>query len=482
MRLLYPDLFEIFPMTSIRPIHRLLYSAGSLGIALSYQAFSAYIQFLYIDTLGVRAVWIGLVWALYGVWNAVNDPLAGYWSDRTRTRWGRRVPWIAGFLIPLTITFYLLWLPFGNVDWSELTLLFYFLFIVLIFDLCWTIVTMNWTALFPEVASGEAQRTGVSALREVFSIFGLLVGVALPPLLAGADWSNRGYMAVVLTVVTFVSILLGLLGSKERPEYAVEPSPPFRESLRMALRNRDFLFFLAANLMIQYVFLAMSSSIPFYAKYVLRIQGPASLGGMMLDAEMQNSLLLAAAFLAALPAMALWWVLARRYGAWRALRAASLLGAATALYFFFPSSFAAGLIGTTAFGISLAGLLMLTNPLVADITDADEVRYGARREGMFFGMNGLIIRFAFVIQGILTAVIFTLTGYVNPTPGVLYPTQPDAALFGMRLLTGGVPAIALVLAFLLLGGYTLHGQRASEARAAAAAIQARKREALTHQE
>ena len=465
-------------MNPILPRHRFLYSAGSLGVALSYQAFSAYIQFLYIDILGVRAAWIGLVWALYGIWNAVNDPLAGYWSDRTRTRWGRRVPWMAGSLIPLTITFLLLWLPFGTVAWSEMGLLFYFLLIVLIFDLCWTIYVMNWTALFPEVAEGEKQRAGVSALREVFSIFGLLIGVALPPLLAGADWSNRGNMAILLTAVTFVSLVLGILGSKERPEFAAEPSPPFRESLRMTMRNRNFLFFLGANLMIQYVFLAMASSIPFYAKYVLGIQGPVTIGGITLEADLQNSLLLAAAFLAALPAMALWLVLARRYGAWRALRAASLLGAATALYFFFPNTFVAGIIGTTIFGLSLAGLLMLTNPLLADITDEDEVLSGARREGMFFGMNGLIIRLAFVIQGILTAVVFTLTGYVNPSEGVLYPAQPDAALFGMRLLTGGVPAIALVVAFMLLGGYGLHGARAAKVRADAAAIQAVKRQTL----
>ena len=465
-------------MTAIRPHHRLLYSAGSLGVALSYQAFSAYIQFLYIDTLGVRAAWIGLVWAVYGLWNAVNDPLVGYWSDRTRTRWGRRVPWMAGSLLPLLITFYLLWLPGGGTDWSELSLLFYFLLIVLLFDFFWSVYVMNWTALFPEMTQGESQRAGVSAQREVFSIFGLLVGVALPPLLAGADWSNRGNMAALLTAVTFVSLLLGLLGSRERPEFAAAPSPSFRESIRLTLGNRNFIIFLAANLMIQYVFLAMASSIPFYAKYVLHIQGPTTLFGVMLDADLQNSLLLAAAFLAALPAMAVWWALARRYGAWRALRAAALLAAATALYFFFPQTFAAGILGTTLFGLSLAGLLMLTNPLLADITDEDEVLNGARREGMFFGMNGLIIRLAFVIQGLLTAIVFTLTGYVSPSAGVLFPPQPDTAVFGMRLLTGGVPAIALVVAFLLLGSYTLHGARAVQVRAQAAAMQADKLSSL----
>lgn len=465
-------------MASVRPRQRFLYAVGSLGVALSYQAFSTYIQFLYIDTLGVRAAWIGLVWAIYGIWNSINDPLSGYLSDRTRTRWGRRLPWMYGSLIPLIITFYLLWFPFDGSSWSEFNLLFYFLVIVLAFDLCWTVFVMNWTSLFPEMVSSESDRAGLSAQRESFSILGLLIGVALPPLIAGADWSNRTQMAWLLTVVTLISLLLTLLGSKERREFAAEPSPPFRESLRMTMRNRDFVFFLAANLMIQYVFLGLSAAIPFYAKYVLQIQGPTTLGGLTLDAEMQNSLLLAAAFLAALPAMVLWWALARRYGSWRALRAAALLGASIALYFFFPTTFVGGLLGTTAFGIVLAGLLMLTNPLIADITDEDEVLNGARREGMFFGMNGLVIRFAFVIQGILTAVVFTLTGYVSPSPGVLNPVQPDSALFGMRLLTGGATAIALVIAFFLLGSYSLHGQRAEQVRAEAAAIQERKKQTL----
>ena len=234
--------------TLITTRHRLLYAAGSLGVALSYQAFSAYIQFLYIDTLGVRAAWIGLVWAVYGVWNAVNDPLSGYWSDRTRTRWGRRVPWMAGSLVPLVITFYLLWFPFGGGNppaLSEVGLLFYFLLIVLLFDFCWTIFVMNWAALFPEMTSHESERAGLSAGREVFSIFGLLVGVALPPLLAGANWSDRGNMALLLSAVTAVSLLLGLLGSRERPEFAAEPSPPFMASVRLTLRNRDFLAFQA---------------------------------------------------------------------------------------------------------------------------------------------------------------------------------------------------------------------------------------------
>ena len=123
----------------------IVYSSGSLATAVSYQAFSTYVQFLYIDVYGLRAAWVGLIWSIYGLWNAVNDPLAGFLSDRTHTRWGRRIPWIAGSFIPLSITFYLLFVPpAGMVATPDLSLLFYFLFFVLAFDLLWTIAVMNW--------------------------------------------------------------------------------------------------------------------------------------------------------------------------------------------------------------------------------------------------------------------------------------------------------------------------------------------------
>ena len=102
--------------------HLILYASGSLAVAVSYQAFATYIQFLYIDIFGLRAAWVGLVWSIYGIWNAINDPLAGYWSDKTHTRWGRRIPWIAGLFIPLAVTFYFLRPPTLRCVWVPTSL------------------------------------------------------------------------------------------------------------------------------------------------------------------------------------------------------------------------------------------------------------------------------------------------------------------------------------------------------------------------
>ena len=160
------------------------------------------------------------------------------------------------------------------------------------------------------------------------------------------------------------------------------------------------------------------------------------------------------------------------------MRHACLAAAGSLLLFYLPDNFYGGVVATALFGLSLAGLLMLTDLLIADMVDADELTTGARREGLYFGMNGFIIRFAFTIQGIITATVLTLSGYVTPTDAVLYPSQPATAVFGIRTMIAGIPALALLLAFWLLRGYSLHGKRLQGVQDQVSALHERKRSQL----
>ncbi len=455
----------------------LLYASGSLAVALSYQAFGAYIQFLYIDIFGLSAVWVGAAWSLYGIWNAVNDPLSGYLSDRTKTRWGRRIPWIAAVFIPLSLTFYLLWLPpQGLIEANGRSLLLYFLVFVLLFDFFWTIAVLNWTALFPEMVPNEKERAVVSGWRQVFSLIGLLLGVALPPLIVGADWSGRGTMAFWFSLVTALFFALSLLGSRERHEFQQDTPLPFQQAIRATFTNKDFLVFLGANLFIQFVFEALVSTVPFYTKYVLKLQSDLVVAGTVLSVELQNSIFLGVAFIMALPAMPVWTWLAKRWGAWKATRLACGITAVLLIYFFWAYDFYTGVIGTVIFGLSMAGLLMLPDLLIADIVDADELTTGSRREGLYFGMNGLIIRFAFTIQGIITAVILQSSGYLPASDTVLYPVQPDSAVSGLRWMMAGFPALALLLSAVVLHNYSLHGEKLNRVQTAVTTLHQQKRQ------
>jgi GPH family glycoside/pentoside/hexuronide:cation symporter len=451
---------------------KLLYAAGSLGVALSYQAFGAYIQFFYIDILGVKAALVGTGWAVYGVWNAVNDPLAGYWSDNTKTRWGRRIPWIAGACIPVGLFFYLLWVPPAPlIEGGETPLFVYFMAVVLAFDLLWTIAVMNWTSLFPEMISDEKERASVSGWREFFSIFGVLIGVALPPVLVGADWSGRGGMALLLAAITTATFLLSLLGSRENPAIQKEKQPPFVPALRSTFASRSFRWFLAANLFKEYIFSLMLASIPFWAKYVLKIQGPVNAFGAELSAELQNSILLGLTFIMALPGLPLWTAAAKRWGGRRAWQAAQITFALSMFFLFAAGDFFQGVAATALTGLSLGGLLVFPNLLVADIVDEDETVTGARREGMYFGINGFIIRFAFTMQGITTGAILNLTRYVPSTDEILYPVQPASAVLGIRIMVAMAPILASLVVVWALSRYPLHGHRLAALRERMGALQ-----------
>jgi glycoside/pentoside/hexuronide:cation symporter, GPH family len=326
-------------------------------------------------------------------------------------------------------------------------------------------VVMNWTALFPEMFAGEQERATVSGWRQVFGIVGLLLGVALPPVLVGADWGGRGDMALWFALVISATFGLSLLGSKENPALRREQQPPLGQALRATIGSLSFRWFLLANLFKEFIFSIMKASIPFWAKYVLRIQGPAMAFGLELDVGMQNSLLLGMAFLMALPGIPVWTWAARRWGGRRSWQAAQLTFALSMGLLFFANDFYLGLAGTSLVGLSLAGLLVFPDLLIADVIDEDETVVGARREGLYFGINGFIIRFAFSMQGITAGLVFSLSGYVSSTTGNLFPEQPASAVLGIRVMTALVPILASLVVVGCLERFPLTGDRLMAMRA-----------------
>ena len=432
---------------------KIAYAAGSLGTALSYQAFNNRIQFLYIDEIGLSASIVGIVWLFYGLWNALNDPLMGQLSDNTRTRFGRRIPYIAFASLPMAIFFVLMWLPPREADtWL---LVAYFALTVFIFDTLWTLVVIAWTALFPEMVSNLDERADISAWRQVFSILGLIFALALTPIIVDSlGWRT---MALAFGVVTLVSFWISLLGSHEKTElHETNVRLTLVEALRASLTNRSFRWFLLANLSKEFIFNIVVAMLPFYAKYVLRLEDIP--GG--LDAATQEALLLGVPFLLSVPAMYAWTKITQRAGSRRAWILASLAFIPGLVIVFFASSFTVGIIGTCVLVLGLPGLLMLSDLLISDVIDEDELIVGCRREGMYFGMNGAIIRLAFSAEALLIATVLPLTGY-----SAALDVQPVSAVWGFRFLMAGAPIIAILVALFALSRYPLHGQQLMDVRA-----------------
>ncbi|MBU0502725.1 MAG: MFS transporter, partial [Candidatus Margulisbacteria bacterium] len=172
---------------------KLAYSFGAVATALSYQAFSTYIIFFYVDIVKLPPHLAATGMVIYAIWNAINDPLVGYLSDHTHSRWGRRIPYIVFGAIPFGFVSYMLWRPPFVEAGQVFPLFLYFVFFICLFDAFYTITILNWSALYPEMFPHFKERTKVNAFRQTFGLIGLVLGVVSPPLIFSTwGWGTLG--------------------------------------------------------------------------------------------------------------------------------------------------------------------------------------------------------------------------------------------------------------------------------------------------
>lgn len=424
-------------------IKKLAYSCGALATAVSYQVFSTYILFYYVDVLKLPVYLAGIGMLIFAFWNAINDPLFGHLSDSTRSRWGRRIPYLTAGAIPFGLVFTALWwAPFTGL--GQVNLLFaYFLVVIILFDGLYSLIVINWSALFPEMFQTLAERAQVNAYRQAIGLVGLLAGIAVPPLIYSVfGW---GAMGLVFGLLIVLAIFIALAGSFERQkENAFKPLGGWT-AFKETLRDRSFLIFVFANLFVQYSCILILATLPFFAKYVLQ----ANPEGV--------TLILAAAFLTAIPMLFMWRFLTTRWGTKYCFMSSMLLLALALPPLFFLTTVGQAVTVACFIGGALAGFALTTDLLISDIIDEDAVRAFPRRSGIFFGMNAFITRFAFVFSTFSLSTIFILSGY---SPYIY--TQPKSFAVGLRWLLAGCPLLALLIAFAIMIWYPLAGKKLVE--------------------
>ncbi|MCR4408435.1 MAG: MFS transporter [Anaerolineae bacterium] len=369
---------------------KIAYGVGNLGQALFFNTVQTFLIFFYTDVVRLDPRLVGLAFAIsYGVWNAINDPLIGVLSDRTRTRWGRRIPYIA-LGAPLTfLLFVLVWSPpLGGhplTNPSHVGIFVYFAVIIALFDLAYTAVTVTYTAIFPEAFEDLKERTEVSIYRQVAAMIGTALGLAIMPVLVGTlsgrfgdlgGWTGAG---VILGLVGGSAFGVSLLGSRERKEASAEEALPLIVAFKETLINRSFLAFVGANLMICYIWSWLSAMVPFFTKYVLKAE------------EGQTSLVFVGMFITSMACYPLWRKVALRLGSKRTLALAVTLF----VVFMLPVLVVANL--PQAFGMMLfvgaanSGITLVRDIVLSDVIDEDELRTGRRREGSYFGVTAWLI-------------------------------------------------------------------------------------------
>ena len=426
---------------------RWLYALGNLGCAIPYQTVGAVVLFFYVDVLKLPPLWASAVMTAYAIFNAVNNPLMGYLSDRTKSRWGRRIPFILLGAVPYALFFAALFLaPFNGAD-QPAALLIWFIAALFLFETLATVVQTAYYALLPEMFSEYHDRTSVAVRMNIFMTVGLIIGAALPISLASViGWP---WMGLLLGIISAAALLFAVRGMFERQSNLSAPEVPWWQSVKATFYNRSFLTIVFAQTMRHFATAVASSGLAFYTKYSLGAD-PSS-----------SSMILATIFIVATLALYPWKrFLANRLEARTTLLIAYALMGVSTIPLYLAQSLLAALLTAALMGTALAGLLLMGDVTLSDVIDEDETQTGQRREGMYFGMSGFVITFAYALSSLVFGWVSTAYGY-DP----LVSVQPESVAEGFRIFMSIPPAVGSLLAFAALWFYPLHGARLKHVKA-----------------
>ena len=248
---------------------RIMYSLVSLGVATISEAIAGVIAFYIVDVKNLPVTWYSTFWFFYTIYNALNNPALGYMSDRTRTRWGRRIPYVLFGGLPYAVAFALIFTaPFDGKD-NPTALLIYFGTMIVIWEGLYTAIATGYYGLLPEMFGSYRERTDVAAKMNIFQTIALVLGAALPPLLASIlGWSG---MAILLAVISVIAIYVGYPSLFERADLKTDTSFPFGDALKATFLNRSYLTAAGAQSMRFFATGTLQAGILFYLKYSLKV-------------------------------------------------------------------------------------------------------------------------------------------------------------------------------------------------------------------
>lgn len=425
---------------------RLLYSLSSLGITIPGEAVAGVIAFYIVDVKNLPVAWYSTFWFFYTIYNALNNPVLGFLSDRTRSRWGRRLPYILFGGLPYALAFALLFTaPFDGKS-DPRGLLIYFGAAIILWESLYTALATGYYGLMPEMFGSYEERTDVAAKMNIFQIVGLFIGAALPPMLANLmGWSN---MAMLFAGVSVIAIYAGYPAMFERKELHTDTSFPFLDALKFTFANRSYLTAAGAQTMRFFATGSLQTGILFYLKYSLKVD------------EGLATVILGMAFLIAMLSLYPWrnWV-ANKLDSRRTLMIAN----AIMILGIVPMGFSPNIYFTYAtaviVGIGLGGLVLIGDVIMTEVVDEDEVKTGHQRAGMYFGMSGFLI----TLSGLLVSSAF---GFIMPAFGydTLLEVQPASVDLGFRIFLTVPTTIGFLLAIFLLWMYPLRGKYLQDIR------------------
>lgn len=451
-----PATFRAIPEDGIPPPRKVAYGVGAVVLQTGNNTIQNMGNIIFNIELGVGLPLIGFGMMLFRVFDALLDPFVGNLSDNTRTRWGRRRPYIFTGAILSAISFPLIWLV--PESWGETATFAYFLATSILFFLCFTIYVVPYETLSAELSPDYHERTSVVAYRSFFSKVAIILGgwifaiTQLPIFentMEGMRWTALGIGILILGTG-----LMPAFFCRERFHKTAEHQRKvtFVESLKLSISNKPFLLIIGILLFvttgnnlvgslgqyinIYYIFGGDKESASIMQGYFWTIFMGTSL--LTIPAAIwiskrhgKRSLILLTLCLTLVGTLSKWWLFTPAHPEWQ-LIVAFILG-----------------LGGTGFWVGLVSL-------IGDAADYDEYHNNARREGSLTSIYTWVFKFSLAITIFLGNLLLQSTGFDAALGG----NQTPQTFLLMRILFVGFTSVAIIISIVLILHYPISETKA----------------------
>ena len=416
---------------------------GSLGLAVILNTLNVLLIAYLTLVVGLEPALAGSLVLIVKIYDVLTDLPMGWVTDRTRTRWGARRPWmlLAGIVTPVALIM-LFRAPTGDP-------LLPVLLALLLYATGYTLFNVPYLSMPAELSPDTHLRTRMVAWRSLFIAGGTFFGVSFAPYLVGtlgggaAAYASLGQIMAATVAVAFIGCVL-MTGSPDKPGRTVT-TPAFREQVRAIAGNRHFVTLLAIKVTHLLALAIGAGSLFFFFRFALA-RDLQTLG-----------LYGAVTTLVWALTMPLWTRLARRRGkrfGYFVATAAYAMLTLTWLLAGQDESLSLLLLRGAMFGVISGGMLLMGNAMLQDVMDDDFRSSGQRKNGMFAGTYSLIEKLTSGIGAQILGIVLSTSGFDRNLP-----QQPDGAIAGIYVTVAVMPAILMLLSLLIIRRYRLDESR-----------------------
>ena len=416
-----------------------IYGGGS-GVVISFY----YLIFL-TDVIRISPALAGTVILISKIYDSITDPFEGLLADRTRTKLGRRRPYLLAGIPLVFLSFVALFYPY-NME-SETARFVSVVLSYLFFSTVVSIVMLNYNALHSEITLDYNERSSLSSIRIFFSTVAS-IAAALAPLEIVKAFPDvfTGYIAMGLVFGAFFALpfIATFFAVKERPEFQKPPAPfDWKLAFIEPFKNRTFVYTLAMYLFAFVAIDTVSTIVAYFVKYYLQRSGEVSfVSGALLIAQVVS--------------LPFFVALSKRTSKIRGYIIGLAVWVVAMLFSFLLQPDNAGFwvyVFASVVGIGTGGIVVMIYAIFPDIPDVDELKSGERREAIYSALVTFIRKFSSALAIFAVSNAIGWAGYVPPIQETLdgatqliEQPQSDAFLLVLRLIFMLLPIVLLALA------------------------------------